>query len=112
MTREVLIQSNLALRNMLQTSFASHTENENEDTFENAGKNVIRAFNMKRMKWQVGQWVDFKDMTDKWEEAQIVDRRPYSKSAGNFIDEPFDDSDSDSIDKENRFEIKVQYCQD
>lgn len=61
------------------------------------------------MKWQIGQWVDFKDEMDKWQEAQIIEKRPYSKSAGNFIDDPFEDSDSDSHEQLNKNELRIQY---
>lgn len=48
MAKEVLIQSQLAIDNLFSTSLDQNEldENENDDTFENAGKNVLRGFNL------------------------------------------------------------------
>lgn len=44
--------------------------------------------------------VDFKTTWDNWVEAQIVGKRKYSKSAGAFLDNPFDSSeDEEEVEK-------------
>ncbi len=57
------------------------------------------------MKWTIGQWVDVKDSMEKWYEGIIIDKRPYAKSAGHFLDDPSSDSDNEDID--SKYELHV-----
>ena len=39
-----------------------------EDTFENQPK-VAKGFDTNKIKWQVGQWVDFEHQGGRWKEG-------------------------------------------